>query len=204
MVLVLSVMLTNLGYFPPSWDSSAVFDALRRHSAESLTRLCITVDLLHGSLKGGLRSLKAFAKLEHLKLDVRVFFGPPLIDDKLRAMSPVDYRNYAYEVAHWNGLSVPSLAEILPSSIQTVKLFAGSCREDVLILKGLFAKLNLFAPERLPQLRSLTVMRARRQLFRDFVAEGQSATAWESVDNLVREMGYHFEEAENVRADTLC
>ena len=131
---------------------------------------------------------------------MRVFFGPPVTDGYLRAMSPSDYRNYAYSTLAWNGTLVPALDSILPSGTKTVRLIAGSSREDILIVKSLIAHLGDRAERTLPNLQTLTVSRATSAIGDQLISAGQSAVAWKSVCDIVRSEGYHFTDLENPRA----
>lgn len=187
----------------PDFDASQIVDAIRRTYADTLTQLSLGIAFISRSsqVKGGVHDFKGFPRLQHLELDMRVFFGP-CMNDVTQCMSPSAFRDYTYEVAHWNGSKLPCLADILPASIVTVSLLAGSSREDILMLKALFRGLGQRAKSDLPRLLKLSVSRATSSIgFNRLPNCDDREAAWMSVANCVRAEGFLYKESPNVTID---
>lgn len=181
------------------WDANACLDAIIEHCSTNLTDLALTVDHIRGDIKGGFRSLKAFTALKALELDARLFFGPEVTASP-RQISPTKYRNHAYDIG-WNGLALPNLSAVLPSTIQEVRFVAGSSREDILILKGLFAKLKLQGNTYFPRLQRVRVSRGTQVVGSQvLVPQNPSMAAWRSVREHVEAAGAMYDETMRVRA----
>jgi hypothetical protein len=150
-----TVKQDNLG---DDWDSPAVISTLAQHCGTTLRDLSITTDPHWGAETsvGGLRSTREFVELEHLELDVQLFCGPP-VTEKVRSMQAEEYWAHIQTVG-WDAGSVPSLVDILPSSILSVRLLDDAALMQSSVLENLF-KLNVHGTDSLPHLRTVTVHR---------------------------------------------
>ena len=139
------------------WDANAIFTALAHHCGNTLEELSVTiVEDFGGEIKAGVQSLRQFTKLEHLEIDIRFFFGPP-VTDELREMWPDDYRAHAHSIG-WNEATVPSLVDILPLSIKTLRLVVASSPDDYAVFGNLFKDFGLRKRDALPLLESVIIV----------------------------------------------
>ena len=183
------------------WDVHKFIAALGEHCGSTLTELSVTVDTHYGTIKGGVTSLKAFKRLEHFELDVRFFFGPP-VTDELRDMPPEEYRAQAYS-AGWNASSIPSLVDMLPATIKTLRLVAGAEPEDPQVLRSLLVDFGARRDNDLPVLETAIVHRATSGLDGDSAALEQNSNAWAAVKQMVSLAGFEFIESTHVEASWL-
>lgn len=186
---------------PSSWDAAELFGTLELHWGSTVRELSVTSFGWVDFLKGGLHSLKNFVVLERLELDVDFFYGPPITEES-RSMTPSEYRDYAYSTA-WSASSVPSLTEILPSSIKTIQLNAGFIPADTEVVKSLFKGFKDRRSECLPYLEDIVVRRATRCLGQRKVRESVDAASWQAVNVIVTESGGLYEEVDDARASWL-
>ncbi|KAK5168782.1 uncharacterized protein LTR77_006091 [Saxophila tyrrhenica] len=137
------------------WDVNAIVHSLQQHCGKTLTELSLTIDQLSGGTKGGLHAFKSFTVLEDLEIDARFLLGPP-VTEELRWMTPVEYRSHSTYTA-WNVASVPKLTEMLPPSIESVRLLTGSDPQEVRLLETLFKGWHLKQCPHLPALEKVEV-----------------------------------------------
>ena len=142
-----------------------------------------------------------FRRLEHLELDVRFCFGPP-VTKQLRDMLPEEYRAHAYSTG-WNAAFIPSLADILPPTIKSLRVVAGAEREDPSVIKRLFAELDARGAEYMPLLESVTVHRATSRLGSMRVAVDQDSSVWNSAREAVTSVGFEYRESADAEASWL-
>ncbi|KAK4551507.1 hypothetical protein LTR86_011114 [Recurvomyces mirabilis] len=105
-----------------SWSPGEFISVLGTHCGDILRDLAITIDDLPDLPETGVTSMHEFKALLNLEVDVGVFAGPP-IDSGAR-------QGIGHEGEDsWDTSSTPTLSDILPAQIETLRLFV-SASED--------------------------------------------------------------------------
>ncbi len=181
------------------WDAAAVFRTLERNCGGTLTRLSITMHHVYGTLKAGVCSLKHFTRLEYLEMDVRLFYGAPVNTEELQKMREEDHAAYTNKIG-WTTADIPSLSDVLPPSMKTVRLITGFGTEEPAILEALFRNAGSMH-ESLPLLENVTVACGTSKVGDEYV-KGKNRVhdeeAWRAAGDTIRAAGCSYEEVENV------
>jgi hypothetical protein len=187
----------GIGYH---WNADALFRALETRCRGTIQELSVTIDSV-SRLTSSLRSLKAFTHLEHLELDVRLFYGP-YITKEFSQMALAEYWAFAKAV-DWGANRLPNLFDVLPESIKSVRLIVGYWGSDAKALQSLF---NLTEEDRsrMPLLETIIVHRGTGKIGDSKVYEElHDPSEWKAVGELIGEKGFVYEEFEDVRASWL-
>jgi hypothetical protein len=190
-------MWLGVGYH---WNADALFQTLEQHCRGTIGELSVTIGGIT-QMTSSLASLKAFTHLEHLELDVRLFYGP-YVTKEFSQMAIADYWTYAKAI-DWGANSLPNLIDILPESIKSVRLISGYWGLDAEALQSLF---NITREDRgrLPLLETVVVHRGTSKIGNSKVyPELHDPAEWKTVGELIQERGFVYEEFEEVRASWL-
>jgi hypothetical protein len=189
-----------------NWDTNSVFRALGEHCGGTLTELSITMHRVYDRMKAGICALKDFVRLEHLEMDTRLFYGAPVDTEELRTLFIDDYEVHTRDCG-WTEDSIPSLCDILPPSIKTVRLITGYWIEEPAILQSLF-RFGEDDRKELPLLESVSVHRGTMKIFDDKIRDDyikkrgkkdHDEYEWKAASDSIKAAGFDYDEAETVK-----
>lgn len=162
------------------WDAAAFISTIEKHCGDGLVDLSVSIVRMFGDVEKGVVSMAGFTALRHLELDVRVFAGPAPGSPERRGMRGPDKLPEGHVC--WSPSEIPSLPDILPGSLETLRLLATSSAPtaDAAVLKSLLA----VSPRPLSSFRVCISNPAKKLKDRK-----DYNLVWEEVPGLVRAAG---------------